>query len=632
MKNAQWGRVRLPLSTLSMVQAVSFAAVIVLLAALATPAMSQGTVNVSIDDLQLDAFPQVQAMTTVSDANGVPILELGADKFELVEDGRASFPPDSVETHVNPDAVISVLMVIDISGSMEGKPIEGAMAAANALLDQLSPNDRAAIIAFTDEVKSLNPGEMEEGKELGFTPDKNAVRNVVNFLDTRVGWDTPLYDAIYKGVKMAAAEPIGKRALVVMTDGRDERDNAQGVPVKDMGSRQTPDDPINEANRHNIPIFAVGLGTKLDTKYLMRLAERTGGVYRQAPQPEELAPLFEQVVSQLKTQYKLGYTSRLPEDTTGYHSIMVRVNLPQGQDFDEFKFQLGEEPTPVPPTAALVAEATPGSDGTEGIVGGVEGAASPPDDGAGAGTSSNNSGLQGIIDDVRDIIEDDPLLAAIVGAGILLLLILVIALIVVLIRGRKRGAVEYSSMEIDDAYEPGEWAAPGVGAPHTVPPGAATEGWTGGGATEVAPGAWGGQPAGVSPFGTAPGQGFGSPFAPGAPPATPNIPEAGGTQVIQRAPRHMAMLISKKDPSLRHDLAGTVNVGRARENQLVLQDPTVSRHHAWIKAEGQQFTVFDVGSANGTFVNDERVQEPRELQSGDVVRFGDLEFVFTPLF
>jgi pSer/pThr/pTyr-binding forkhead associated (FHA) protein len=106
----------------------------------------------------------------------------------------------------------------------------------------------------------------------------------------------------------------------------------------------------------------------------------------------------------------------------------------------------------------------------------------------------------------------------------------------------------------------------------------------------------------------------------------------GGTKVIQRAPQHMAMLISKADPSLRLDLTGTVNIGRARENQLVLQDATVSRHHAWIKAEGKQFTVFDVGSANGTFVNDERVEEPRELQSGDVVRFGDVEFVFNPLF
>ncbi|MGD8398840.1 MAG: VWA domain-containing protein, partial [Anaerolineae bacterium] len=343
-------------------------AAVLILALLATaaggaalPAHAQGAVNVSIDGLNVEAFPQVTAEVNVSDANGVPILALGADKFEIIEDGRASFPPATVSTHVTDDAIISVVMVIDISGSMDGAPIQGAMSAANALLDQLSAQDRAAIIAFADEVQSLDPVELETGKEFAFTTDKNAIRNVVNFLDTKIGWDTPLYDAIYKGVKMAEAEPVGKRALVVMTDGRDERDNAQGVPVKDKGSLSTPDDPINEANRHNIPIFAVGLGNKLDTRYLQRLAERTGGAYQQAPQPEELSPIFEETVNQLKTRYLLDYGSRIDADSS-LHSVMVRVTLPQGQDFDEIKFRPVPEANPAPadtagPVVDPVAEA-----------------------------------------------------------------------------------------------------------------------------------------------------------------------------------------------------------------------------------------------------------------------------------
>jgi pSer/pThr/pTyr-binding forkhead associated (FHA) protein len=75
-----------------------------------------------------------------------------------------------------------------------------------------------------------------------------------------------------------------------------------------------------------------------------------------------------------------------------------------------------------------------------------------------------------------------------------------------------------------------------------------------------------------------------------------------------------------------------MNIGRARDNQIILEDPTISRHHAWIKSEGERFLVFDVGSANGTYVNDERVEEPRSLEHGDVVRFGDAEFVFTRVF
>ena len=101
--------------------------------------------------------------------------------------------------------------------------------------------------------------------------------------------------------------------------------------------------------------------------------------------------------------------------------------------------------------------------------------------------------------------------------------------------------------------------------------------------------------------------------------------------MIERGPKHLAMLVSKSRPDERYDLKGTVNIGRSQDNQIVLKDPTISRHHAWVKAEGDAFLVFDVGSANGTFVNDERVEAPRELQSGDSVRFGDAEFVFTKL-
>jgi pSer/pThr/pTyr-binding forkhead associated (FHA) protein len=73
-------------------------------------------------------------------------------------------------------------------------------------------------------------------------------------------------------------------------------------------------------------------------------------------------------------------------------------------------------------------------------------------------------------------------------------------------------------------------------------------------------------------------------------------------------------------------------VGRGKDNHVILDHATVSRQHAWIKAEGEDFSVFDVGSANGTFVNDERVEEPRRLENGDVVRFGEMEFVFTKVF
>mgnify|MGYP005841998443 CR=1 FL=1 len=575
---------------------------LVLLLGNALTAIAQGTVSLTIDNLRFEEFPRAQAYVTVRNENGVPITGLGADKFEIIEDGRASFPPAEVQAHVNSEAVVSVVMVIDISGSMKGKPIQEAMRAANTFLDQLSAQDRAALIAFADKVESLNPAELEEGKEVAFTTDKNLLRNVVNFLDQKLGWDTPLYDAIYKGVKMVASEPIGKRAVIVMTDGRDERD-INGVTVKDAGSASTPDDPILEANRHNIPIFSVGLvglGGKIDTRYLTRLAERTGGIYQQAPKPEELTSLFQNILNQLKQQYILIYQSTVPKDTN-YHSLLVRVQLPQGQAFAETKFQILEQPPATQPSVL--------AQGTE-----VAQASSTTDLSQAPIPEPQPSGIQGIIDTVRDTIQERPMLAIVVLAGVLLLIILIVALLLVLLRGRKAPEEEYPMPEFAESYaSPPAWT-PGPAGPTTPGVSMPVEG-----RTEIAPPGWSEPGPVVPPVGLAPVE------VPGGPGLAP----AGGTRVIERAPQHLGILVDKSRPDRKYDLKGTMNIGRAHDNQIVLDHPTISRHHAWIKAEGEDFLIFDVGSANGTFVNDERVTEPRRLENGDVVRFGEVSFVFT---
>ncbi len=70
------------------------------------------------------------------------------------------------------------------------------------------------------------------------------------------------------------------------------------------------------------------------------------------------------------------------------------------------------------------------------------------------------------------------------------------------------------------------------------------------------------------------------------------------------------MLVNKARPDQKYDLKGTMNVGRAPDNQIVVDHPTISRHHGWIKEDEGEFMVFDIGSANGTFVNGERIEAP----------------------
>jgi hypothetical protein len=72
-----------------------------------------------------------------------------------------------------------------------------------------------------------------------------------------------------------------------------------------------------------------------------------------------------------------------------------------------------------------------------------------------------------------------------------------------------------------------------------------------------------------------------------------------------------------------------VRIGRAEDNDLVIDDPLVSRHHAVISREGGDFVLRDLGSTNGTYVGARRIQA-RVLEKGEVFRIGSSEIAFEP--
>jgi pSer/pThr/pTyr-binding forkhead associated (FHA) protein len=69
-------------------------------------------------------------------------------------------------------------------------------------------------------------------------------------------------------------------------------------------------------------------------------------------------------------------------------------------------------------------------------------------------------------------------------------------------------------------------------------------------------------------------------------------------------------------------------IGRRQGSDVVIHDTNVSRMHAQIKRDGGRLMIEDTNSSNGTIVNEERIERPCELRSGDVIRIGDAVFVF----
>ncbi|MCP4357572.1 MAG: FHA domain-containing protein [Chloroflexi bacterium] len=69
--------------------------------------------------------------------------------------------------------------------------------------------------------------------------------------------------------------------------------------------------------------------------------------------------------------------------------------------------------------------------------------------------------------------------------------------------------------------------------------------------------------------------------------------------------------------------AVTHSIGRSPNNEIVINDPEISRRHAQIVPQGNQFAIEDLGSTNGTFVNGQRCAGLTPLKDGDVVELGD---------
>ena len=105
------------------------------------------------------------------------------------------------------------------------------------------------------------------------------------------------------------------------------------------------------------------------------------------------------------------------------------------------------------------------------------------------------------------------------------------------------------------------------------------------------------------------------------------------TAVMQRvdidngpdAPRNPQLLIQGK-PTIQLT-SDVINVGRSRDNQIVIDDRSVSRYHLQLRLRFGRYNLFDTQSQSGTFVNNVRIKE-HILQAGDVIQIGSTMLVY----
>jgi FHA domain len=90
--------------------------------------------------------------------------------------------------------------------------------------------------------------------------------------------------------------------------------------------------------------------------------------------------------------------------------------------------------------------------------------------------------------------------------------------------------------------------------------------------------------------------------------------------IVERAPGHT--------PGMEYDVGEGAVLGRGDQAEIRLEDPFASSRHARLIRQGGIVVIEDLGSTNGTYLNEELLSGPQPLHQGDRVRIGDSEFTY----
>jgi VWFA-related protein len=246
----------------------------------------------------------VELPVSVSDRGGVPIANLEAANFTVLENAK---PMKITNFNFAANLPISVGVLIDHSGSME-KRMDDAKAAANAFFRRtIKKHDRAFIAAFATDPSRNTP----------FVSEISTLEAQVDAIPKAAG-GTALYDSIVTGL-YRFRNVQGRKALIVLTDG------------EDTTSRLAWNDMLAYARAARVPLYFIGIGYSIGNSAMKTLAAETGGVAYFVRSTKELDATYGELEKDLRSQYLLSYYTESSKNDQAYRSIEVKVDRPDAK-------------------------------------------------------------------------------------------------------------------------------------------------------------------------------------------------------------------------------------------------------------------------------------------------------------
>ncbi|MEE8348065.1 MAG: VWA domain-containing protein [Acidobacteriota bacterium] len=248
----------------------------------------------------------VNVFCNVRDRRGNYIKDLTIEDFEVVEDGVKQ-AIDFFHNDTGEDAQpLTVVLLIDTSGSVKDKLGFEQEAAAEFLRQTLRKNrDMAAVVQFDSDLSLVQD----------FTYDYELLETAINSL--RAGGGTKLYDAIWISVDELLRKEVGRKVIVVLSDGADTQSQ-----VRD-------EEAIRMAQEEDVVIYGLGVRSgRFDSDFgkLEKFAKSTGGIFfNSKADVDRLREAFGKINLGIKNQYSLGYVSNNPRQDGAFREIKVKV-------------------------------------------------------------------------------------------------------------------------------------------------------------------------------------------------------------------------------------------------------------------------------------------------------------------
>ncbi|NOY05634.1 MAG: VWA domain-containing protein [Chlorobi bacterium] len=213
-------------------------------------------------------------------------------KFTVSENGRTQILQE-MNCPADPDTRLSIALLIDRSGSMAERKVDGAIvndpdttklraakAAVAAFVDRMGPSDEAGIFSFAWESGRIRGFSINQD----FSKDKVLLKN--SLVPISAGGGTWLWQAVLETLKRLDTRQ-GKKVLIVLTDGKSEKETRSVADV------------INEALQRKIPVYTVGLGEYVSATNLRAVAAATGGKYYYAKEVDSLSSIYDDIADEV---------------------------------------------------------------------------------------------------------------------------------------------------------------------------------------------------------------------------------------------------------------------------------------------------------------------------------------------